>query len=124
MNDVRGWLVLDMDDPLVGHRRPPLEGVEAAWDPARVVAELGADPSRLLIVDDSPWAISDPAHHVPIPPFVMRNARAVPADALLLELRAYLDTLSDAPDVREVDKTGWLEPRWTLPSRAQKMTRR
>ncbi len=93
-------------------------------DPSRVVEELGADPRRLLIVDDSPWAISDPSHHVPIPPFVMRNARSIPSDTLLLELRAYLDTLAQAPDVRAVDKTGWLEPTWTLTSRAQKMTRR
>lgn len=209
----RGWLVLDVDETLVGHRRPPLPGADAAWIHGRggdlptgiyarphldrfldwaleryhvglwtaapqahaeraarhllgaraselallwserqcrvraldargaevalaspdaileaplkevssVVEALGADPRRLLVVDDSPWAVDDPAHHVPIPPYVLRNARALPSETLLLELMTYLDTLADVDDVRDVDKTGWLAPRWVLRSRRERM---
>lgn len=69
----------------------------------RKVKRLGFDLARVLIVDDTPKKVErNFGNAVYVSPFV-----GDPDDAELPELGAYLRTLVEVKDVRQVEKRGW-----------------
>ena len=68
------------------------------------VRRLGYDLRRVLIIDDTPRKVR--RHYgnaVYVPPFT-----GSPGDRMLPRLAGYLSSLRDEPDVRVLEKRGWL----------------
>ena len=62
------------------------------------------DLSRVLVVDDSPEKLArNYGNLVRVPPYTGE------ADNVLEKLSSFLQELADEPDVRPIEKRGWLE---------------